>query len=181
MDSLIYNRTANDVEVALSNPNSSSFLKGAYNYTDLNRVETWGKYIQECLIPYGFKSELVWKTNWVITDYPTLTQINRIRNNVIAERDFLDLTNNILINNTMNYEQANELERVFKNIMECFDEDFYTSYSNNSIGAITAVNEYFTINGKETSEDFNIFSSLFVGFFLAINEYFKIQPKEMVE
>lgn len=181
MEDLIYDRTESDVEIALYYPNSTKFLKGAYNYTDLNRVETWGKYIQECLIPYGFNNELVWKLDWNIRDYPTRTQIDRIRNNIITERDFLDLKNNIEINNTLNYEQANELEKIFQDILDYFDENFYTNYSNNSLGAVTAINEYFKIRGKDVKDNFIVNTSLFIGFFVAMNEFFKIQPKEMVK
>ena len=37
MDNLIFDRLKSDVDTALSNPENTSFLKGAYNYTDLNR------------------------------------------------------------------------------------------------------------------------------------------------
>lgn len=180
MDKLIFDRTSSDVDAALNNPGSVEHLKGAYNYTDLNRVEAWGRYIQECLIPYGFDNVLTWKLDWNIRDFPTMKQINRIRENIIAERDFLNLTNNIAINDTLNYEQANELEKIFQDILDYFDENFYTNYSNNSIGAITAVNEYFSIKGRDLNDNFSIDNSLFIGFFVAINEFFRIQPKEMV-
>lgn len=180
MDALIFDRNSFDVEEALNNPNSTEHLKGAYNYIDLNRVESWGKYIQNCLIPYGFNNQLNWKNNWNIKEYPTLAQINRIRSNIIAERDFLNLTNNIEINNTLNYEQANELEKIFQDILDYFDENFYTNYSDGCIGAITAVNEYFSIKGKNLNDNFSVDKTLFIGFFVAINEFFRIQPKEII-
>ena len=70
MDNLIYDRLSSDVDTALNNPDSTSSLKGAYNYTDLNRVETWCEYIENILIEYGFVGGLVLKKNWNIRDYP---------------------------------------------------------------------------------------------------------------
>lgn len=181
IENLIFDRSSFDVDEALINPNSTEWLKGAYNYTDLNRVEVWGEYIQSCLIPYGFNTVLIWKQDWNIRDYPTRTQIDRIRNNIIAERDFLNLNNEIIINNTLNYEQANELERVFSDILDYFDRNFYTTYSNNKLGAVTAVNEYFTIKGKNLYDFFIADSILFVGAIVALNEYFKINAKNEVK
>lgn len=179
MEALIFDRNSYDVEEALNNPNSTNNLKGAYNYVDLNRVETWGKFIQECLIPYGFKNELYWKNNWNIRDYPTLQQINRIRNNIIAERDFLNLNNNIIVNDTLDYEQANELEKTFNDIMNYFDENFYSTDSNNKIGAVTAVNEYFNVKGKELNNYFTLNNNAFIGFCVALNEFFMIKAKDI--
>ena len=56
MDDLIYDRSASDVETALNNPGSSTHLKGSYNFTDLNRVESWCEYLMNILKKYGFFS-----------------------------------------------------------------------------------------------------------------------------
>jgi hypothetical protein len=177
-ESLIFDRTTFDVDEALRNPNSSSWLKGAYNYIDLNRVESWCEYIQFLLVPYGFAGGLVFKTDWTIRDYPNRTQIDRIRNNVIAERDFLNLNNEILINNTLNYSQANALEKVFNDILNYIDQNFYTTASNDYIGAITAVNEYFVIKGKDLHDYFVVdYLVIKIGAIVAINEYYKIKGK----
>lgn len=52
LKNLIYDRTALDVLNAKNNPSSEEFLKGNYNYTDLNRIEEWCNYLQ-----YLYKSE----------------------------------------------------------------------------------------------------------------------------
>ena len=118
MDDLIFDRLSSDVDMALNNPNSSSNLKGAYNYTDLNRVESWCEYLQELLKTYGFGEELDIKTDWTISDYPTRTEIDRIRQNVDTLKSFCISINpgTILYNNTLNYEQANLLEKILYQI-----------------------------------------------------------------
>ena len=121
MDKLIYDRTRRDVENALDNTNSSEFQKGAYNYTDLNRVEAWCEYIQEKLKEYGVEKQLEIKTNWSLKDYPTRLQIDRIRNNIktLKEACFALLTEDIIYNNVLDYNQSNILEKIL------FDIDNY--------------------------------------------------------
>lgn len=124
MDSLIYDRLSSDVDVALNNLNSTSSLKGAYNYTDLNRVESWCEYLKNILADYGFLEELAIKTDWTIRDYPARTQIDRIRSNIDTLKDFCHALNteSIIYNNTMNYEQANILEKILHDIDQYFKE-----------------------------------------------------------
>ena len=87
MDNLIFDRLKTDVENALNNPSSTEFLKGSYNYTDLNRVEQWCEYIQNLLNDYGKGISLEIKTNWNLRDYPTRVQIDRIRGNIEYLKD----------------------------------------------------------------------------------------------
>ncbi len=58
MEDLIYDRTEEDVIYAKLNPNSAKKLKGALNYTDLNRIEIWSLYIQELLNSIGIQVEV---------------------------------------------------------------------------------------------------------------------------
>lgn len=48
-------------------------------------------------------------------DYPTRTQIDRIRHNIDKLKEFCYgiITDSIIYNNTMNYEQANILEKSY--------------------------------------------------------------------
>ncbi len=86
MIKLIYDRTLEDVEYAMLHPDSEKHLKGAYNYTDLNRIENNCKYIMELRNEKQVFSpvDLVIKTNWKVTDIPHINDFNRIRNNIIA-------------------------------------------------------------------------------------------------
>lgn len=123
MDNLIYDRLLSDVEDALNNPDGSEYLKGSYNHTDLNRVETWCKYLKDILHGYGFNENLNIKTNWNMRDYPTKDSIDRIRNNIQSLKEFCQglTSEDIIYNNTLNYEQANTFEKILFDINAYFE------------------------------------------------------------
>lgn len=58
MESLIVDRTEEDVNYAAANPGLAE-LKGAYNATDLNRIGAWANYL---------RGQVYMKTNWTIQD-----------------------------------------------------------------------------------------------------------------
>lgn len=70
MEPLNYNHTAQDF----------------WNYTDLNRVESWTQYLREQLNTYGYAAQITSKT-WTAGEYPTPTQLARIRSNINALQD----------------------------------------------------------------------------------------------
>ena len=85
MDNLIYDRLSSDVDTALNNPDSTSSLKGAYNYTDLNRIENNCKYVMNLLNNSGlfyYPIIVETKTDWTMKDIPHIKDINRIRKNI---------------------------------------------------------------------------------------------------
>lgn len=114
MDELIYDRTQADVEYALTHPDSEFFLKGAYNYTDLNRIEEWTEYIAEQLNLYGYKVNILTKlVDWTMEDFPVKTAMKRIRDNVQALKNaFVSFTNVPENLERMTYQKANDLEKV---------------------------------------------------------------------
>lgn len=120
MDKLIFDRTLTDVDIALKNPSNTSFLKGAYNYIDLNRVEIWCKYFQDFLNSFGKNINLEIKIDWNLRDYPTRIEIDRIRGNIIYLRDlYVDLETEIIeYVNTLDYKKANTLEKVLYDVNE---------------------------------------------------------------
>ena len=151
MDNLIYDRLSSDVDTALNNPDSTSSLKGAYNYTDLNRVETWCEYIENILIEYGFVGGLVLKKNWNIRDYPTRTHIDRIRNNIKTLRDYCRglETEVIVFNNTMNYVQANFL---FLQTDTTTQDRFIDTIMNYKFASIGNLSEFLELQGAKIEE-----------------------------
>lgn len=155
MDNLIYDRLSSDVDTALNNPDSTSSLKGAYNYTDLNRVETWCEYIENILIEYGFVGGLILKKNWNIRDYPTRTHIDRIRNNIKTLRDYCRglETEVIVFNNTMNYVQANVLEKILADIDQWVIDMTQTIIGKYNIASITANSNFLFLQTDTTTED----------------------------
>jgi len=93
----VYDRVQNDVTyvktliakgwVAMTTTEKAYFLadtvKGAYNYTDFNRVEDNTDEINTSLTSIGFTITLDTKVgSWVITDIPTITETTRILNNI---------------------------------------------------------------------------------------------------
>ena len=59
-----------------------TFLKGAYNYTDMNRVESAVEYVASRLSEAGYVVIPVVKKNWAVTDKPTLDDLKRYMKNV---------------------------------------------------------------------------------------------------
>lgn len=85
--------------------------KGAYNYTDLNRVETA---VAELAVELGL--DLVTKTDWTLWDVPTRSDMERYLGNVVAIRDacpddiaFPPLPVSM---SGLGYEGANNIEKV---------------------------------------------------------------------
>ena len=56
--------------------------KGYLNYTDLNRIEANAQYLHEVLLAYGYSQNPTTKTDWVMSDFPYLTEMERVRANV---------------------------------------------------------------------------------------------------
>ena len=117
MEELIYDRTSSDVEYALNNPDSTLFLKGAYNYTDLNRVESWCDYLANLLNSNGYSISISTKTDWNMEDFPTDEELERIRLNIKALKDgFFSLTRIYSYSNKMSYKRANNYEKILDEI-----------------------------------------------------------------
>lgn len=116
MDNLIYDRTQADVTYALNNPSSNLFLKGAYNYIDLNRVEEWCSYIANTLNSYNYNVDIITKTNWSMSDFPTSQELERIRSNVnMLKQTYFSFTEVPTNMDNMTYKKANDIE---KNLFE---------------------------------------------------------------
>nr|DAL65803.1 MAG TPA_asm: hypothetical protein [Caudoviricetes sp.] len=124
----IYDRTQSDVNEIKNNPLSSN-TKGAFNCSDLNRIENNTIYVANLFAQvYGFSLNLQTKTNWSIEDIPTIKEINRIRNNVlkISREIFIENFQNIEFSKTINYVKANALEYnllLIKNTLENYRDN----------------------------------------------------------
>lgn len=131
MEPLIYDRTQEEVEYALNHPESTSFLVGAYNFTDLNRIETWSAYIAEQLNLYTYNVSITTKTNWTFDDFPTRSEMKRIRDNVQKLKDaFMAFTSVPADLERMTYQKANDLEKVLHeldNLINNMIASFYFS------------------------------------------------------
>ena len=111
----IYDRTLADVEYAQSHPEEMS--KGAYNYTDLNRVENNTRYVADDMYNRGITAEpinLNSKYNWNEQEVPTKEDMNRIINNILLLQalsvEGLELQT-IRAGGQMTYQLANAIEK----------------------------------------------------------------------
>ena len=136
MEELIFDRTQVDVEYARENQASTEFLKGAYNYTDLNRVETWCEYIANMLNSYNYFVDITVKTNWTMLDFPTTSEMERIRSNIIklkqAYYSFTNIPDNL---DYMDWKKANDIERILSEINVLIENMIASFYYGNEIYA----------------------------------------------
>ncbi len=128
----IYDRTRADVDLIRLDPTNAN-TKGAYNYTDLNRIEVDCEYVAN---EYNKKYasfeplNLKIKTDWKVTDIPTITELNRIRNNIKTLMEAVnDNLEQIEFTNTMDYKKANILEKnlsIIKYVIEFYKKELRT-------------------------------------------------------
>ena len=109
MENLIFDRTQTDIEQKTS--------KGYYNYTDLNRIETWCEYLANLLNSYSYPVSIAIKKNWNMSDLPNTDDMERIRSNVnvikTAFHAYTDVPENL---NYMTIEKANAIEKILSEI-----------------------------------------------------------------
>ena len=147
IDTLVTDRTQADVDYArslcakgIANMTADELtafngpLKGMYNYTDLNRVETAVAYVAAELAsvpsalvdfdPSDYSSVSV-KTNWKASDYPTNLQMVRYIANIKLIRDAFPEASIAWIPDTMDdldYSSANNIEQLLKDIDAAYHE-----------------------------------------------------------
>ncbi|HWQ76861.1 MAG TPA: hypothetical protein VN441_16260 [Syntrophomonas sp.] len=115
----VTDRTVADVNYAAANPGNAAPNKGVLNFPDLNRIEIDCKYIADQLNAYGYDLNITVKTDWAITDFPTLAHINRIRGNVDVLLDALYRSPDspaIRYWNSLDWTDANALEQNLLNL-----------------------------------------------------------------
>ena len=118
---MITDRTLQDVEYAKANQNSSEDLKGAYNNSDLNRVEAKVKELEGLLKSYNyFEEDLVVKLNWAKNEFVRtqdgvryLENIRKLREAFFIKTTTPDLPTTL---NKLNYEEANAIEQILVDI-----------------------------------------------------------------
>ena len=93
----------------------SAGLKGAYNYTDFNRVETAVAHLSE-----KFDLSLTTQTNWTKWDIPKQSDIDRFMGNIVAVRAVASVytatPNTPTSMNRLTYTLANDIEKILKDI-----------------------------------------------------------------
>lgn len=116
---MITDRTQADVDSVTKN--QTSVNKGAYNYTDLNRVENKVKELNTLLQSYNYIDEtLTTKLDWSYSDKFNVSDMQRYLGNIQKIRNaFSTLQSTPLVPTTINYmsyETANNIEKILVDI-----------------------------------------------------------------
>ena len=130
IDTLITNRTQGDVDTLrgfLDTPFvgwsaemiaefNAAAMKGAYNYTDLNRVGNAVTYVAGRLEDAGYYVPVSPKIDWIESDIPTessmvryLDDVETIRNTLTVLPDTPEVPEDMA---GLTYEEANDIERI---------------------------------------------------------------------
>lgn len=114
LDSLIYDRTPSDVTNLTS--------KGVHNATDLNRVESWCRYLADELTSYGYSITITTKTNWTMQDRRSQSQMERIRTNIKVIMDGFTFLTSIYSNaENFDYLKANNWEKILFELNKLYE------------------------------------------------------------
>ncbi len=104
-EELIFDRTQQDVD--------NDTLKGQYNVSDLNRVESWCEYLAAELTNYGYVISITTKTDWTQFDKRKATEMERIRSNIKKIMQGYHYLTSIEPNaDFFNYVKANNWEKI---------------------------------------------------------------------
>lgn len=91
-------------------------LKGAYNFTDLNRVESAVEYVARRLTEAGYVVVPVVKKNWTATDKPTIEDFKRYMKNIADIRSALTTFQTTpeapSTEKKLTYQMANAMEQI---------------------------------------------------------------------
>lgn len=114
-------------------------LKGAYNATDLNRVEAAVDYVARRLIPTGYIMDYTAKTNWQKTEYVSpveaerfLGNVQKIRDGLVTGYEFPNVPPDL---NKMTHEEANDIERILVLVNAIIDNVLSGYYYSNDLYA----------------------------------------------
>lgn len=114
-------------------------MKGSYNASDLNRVEAAVQYIANRFSVAGIKVDVITRTDWMITDFPTPKEMKRYLDNVKYLRGILTLASDApQVPDNMDkltYEEANNIERILIAIDELLTNISLAWYYSNEIYA----------------------------------------------
>ena len=108
-------------EMITNRPDGNTY----YNFTDLNRVEAKTKELAEILTNKGYYVTVTTKTDWTITDFPTVSDMNRYLSNVkkLATQFYAESGKYLPVSmRRLTYIGANEIEKCLVYIEGLIDE-----------------------------------------------------------
>lgn len=149
LNNLVFDRSSSDVskvkEIAAKLDSGTatpdevqewlSGMKGAYNYTDLNRVGAAVEYLTTLLYSLGYNVPTLPVTDWQESDIPFSAQMEQYLANIAALRDRLpyvapdapaDMTG-------LTYQEANDIEEILytlEDVLEAMQAAFLTRQAN---------------------------------------------------
>jgi hypothetical protein len=95
-------------------------LKGAYNYTDMNRVESAVEYVANRLTEAGYVVIPVVKKDWTVTDKPTLDDLKRYMKNISDIREafatFKTTPEAPTMERRLSFQAANVMEQILTDV-----------------------------------------------------------------
>lgn len=111
-------------------------LKGAYNYTDLNRVGEAVAYVANMLNQAGRSVSVTAKQNWVMADIPTAAQMTAFLNDLsILKSSVSGVTLNVPSTmNNLDFRTANLIEQI---IIAVYDAINYEGANWDRCGMVT--------------------------------------------
>ena len=149
LDNLVFDRTALDVAqlqavtaklvagtaTAAERAAFLAGMKGAYNYTDLNRVGAAVEYLTTLLYSLGYNVATAPVTDWQESDIPTPAQMAQYLDNIAALRNRLlyvapDAPASI---EGLTYQEANDIEEILytlEDVLEAMQAAFLTRQAN---------------------------------------------------
>lgn len=143
IDTLITDRSQSDVSritylnglvfADMSDAEKAEWLagsKGAYNYTDLNRVGLALEYLAEALTTETYPVAVNVKTNWQVSDYIYLPDIEHYLSQIEVIRSVLSVWNSTPATPTtiLNITQANDIEKILVDVEKLLN-NMITAYS----------------------------------------------------
>lgn len=105
---LITDRTAEDV--------ANKTAKGFYNASDLNRVGAAVQYVAERFAAQGYAVAVIPKTDWLVSDIPTASELETYRQNIATLRALIAVMKSTPETpetmRFLDYIKANDIERI---------------------------------------------------------------------
>lgn len=95
-------------------------MKGAYNYTDLNRIGSTVKYIANYINSSDGSVSVTGKDNWAMADIPTQAQMTAFLNDLtLLKNTTSGITLQVPQNmNNLTYQTANRIEEILVAVMD---------------------------------------------------------------
>ena len=176
---LITDRTAADVALWQSLRNKAwrlmtdgereqwlSSLKGCYNYTDLNRVESAVKYVSELLQKAGYRFYPETKTDWTMNDSPTQDDMSRYLGNIADLRNVIAVRFTTpeapTVEEKLDYQGANDIETIVGDVT-ALTENMYESWSYSADGFSGDIVTYWH-PARTINEEFDVIEGALVPF-----------------